>query len=565
MEGEIFTKKRIIVILCAASLIFTACSIEKSRSETSLKSTLERESNEEFLTDGNDEDVKNPLEGEYEENDLFELENAEIGEKVLTGVNAFFPDNWYKFYEDDDNIYLLYGDYYEARWLRNLDKSKLIIMGTYDVGTRGNSNSDSKRLVEYILNENNWTSISNSFSFVYPQRIITTTGAPTKEQLELVAENNSVTTMLRPHTEHTDDGGYGGCMGYWLGTINPKGSGTLYGVRGLTYVDLLDSNRVSNGYAFRPLVTISKYKGNIPEKAENNDNIELKNKTEPLETDFIINETKVNMVVEEYVLPNSNSSYLTQEDIKNLSAEELRIARNEVYARHRRRFQSQDLQEYFESKDWYYGTITSSDFNENLLNDFEKKNVEFFKEAEKNVTSFPEIFDLPIAPSKKIIDRYGYEKGYSVLSFHTKKGTLKDCGEYYQIDAVYQQGIEAPGNLSDGEQVTLVFNELTGETKTLMYRDNHFYPAGVNNYDETYYYYPSSDGKSVILYHYSEDRVDKPILEGKLYIRKDATKETAVTNQVQTVTEEILDAEDWYNGVYFDSKGYVTRLVFYGD
>lgn len=65
---------------------------------------------------------------------------------------------------------LLYGDYYEAKWLKNLDKFKLIVMGTYDVGTRGNSGSDAERLVEYILDESNWTSVSNSFSIVYPQR-----------------------------------------------------------------------------------------------------------------------------------------------------------------------------------------------------------------------------------------------------------------------------------------------------------------------------------------------------------------------------------------------------------
>lgn len=278
----------------------------------------------------------------------------------------------------------------------------------------------------------------------------------------------------------------------------------------------------------------------------------------------IIDETEVNMVDGEYVLPNSNSSYLNQEDIRNLSAEELRIARNEIYARHGRRFQSQDLQEYFESKGWYHGTIEPSDFKESLLNDFEKKNAELIKKAEERKMLFLEISNLPVAPSKRVIDRYGYENGYSVLSFHTIKGTLKDCGEYYQIDAVYRQAIEAPRNLRDGEQITLVFNELTGETKTLTYHNDRFYPEGVTDYYQAYYY-PTSDGKSIVLYQDSEDRIDKPVYEGKLYIRKDATWEIDITNQVEAVTSEILDMEFWYNGVYFDEKGYVTRLVSYGD
>lgn len=265
----------------------------------------------------------------------------------------------------------------------------------------------------------------------------------------------------------------------------------------------------------------------------------------------------------QYILSDSNTEYLSWEDIKELSKEELRIARNEIYARHGRRFQSQDLQDYFEGKDWYEGTIEPSDFREGLLNDFEKKNVQFLKEFEDAAIS--PLPGLPDAPSKEIIDRYGFENGYSVLSFRTKEGTLKDCGAYYQVDAVYYQGIEAPGNLNSGDQVTLVFDELTGETRTLVYRDDRFYPMGESNVHNAYYYHPASDGKSVVLYQDSEDRVEKPILEGKLYIRKDATKEIAIINQVEPVSTEILNREGGYNGVYFDAKGYVTRLVCYGD
>lgn len=289
------------------------------------------------------------------------------------------------------------------------------------------------------------------------------------------------------------------------------------------------------------------------------------------ETDFAAGQNDENRKLRDYVIPDSNVKYLSWSDVEGLSKEELRIARNEIYARHGRRFQSEDLQEYFESKDWYHGTINPSDFKESLLNDFEKKNAELIKKAEENAPlrennlKSPEISNLPIAPSKRIIDRYGYEDGYSVLSFHTLKETVKDCGEYYQIDAVYQQGIEAPRNLHDGEQITLVFNELTGETKTLTYHNDRFYPEGVTDYYQAYYCYPTSDGKSVVLYQDSEDRVDKPVYEGKLYIRKDATKEIDITKQVEAVTKEILDMEFWYNGVYFDEKGYVTRLVSYGD
>lgn len=279
------------------------------------------------------------------------------------------------------------------------------------------------------------------------------------------------------------------------------------------------------------------------------------------ETESVEEETNRSMIIQDYIFPDSNHRYLTYDDIMGLPKKEFRIARNEIYARHGRKFNAQDLQEYFNSKTWYQGTVSPEEFDEAWLNIYEKENIQFLIKFEETASTD----DLPEAPSKEIIDRYGYENGHSVLSFQIKEGTLKDCGEYYQVDAVYRQGIEAPANLSEGSQVTLVFNELTGETKTLVYRDGYFYSADANNQYDQYYYHSSSNGDTVVLYQDSDDRVEKPIYEGKLYIRKDATDEVAIINQVEPVTKEKLNREDWYNGVYFDRKGYVMRLVFYGD
>ena len=64
----------------------------------------------------------------------------------------------------------------------------------------------------------------------------------------------------------------------------------------------------------------------------------------------------------------------------------MRIARNEIYARHGRLFDSEDLQEYFEAQDWYEGTISPEDFDYTVLNDYERYNVNMMKsiEDEKN-------------------------------------------------------------------------------------------------------------------------------------------------------------------------------------
>ena len=59
----------------------------------------------------------------------------------------------------------------------------------------------------------------------------------------------------------------------------------------------------------------------------------------------------------EYIFPESHVRLLTREELKSASPDDLRIARNEIYARHGRRFTSSDLQEYFEARDWYEGTV----------------------------------------------------------------------------------------------------------------------------------------------------------------------------------------------------------------
>ncbi len=263
-----------------------------------------------------------------------------------------------------------------------------------------------------------------------------------------------------------------------------------------------------------------------------------------------------------YILTDSDREYLNWEDVKDLTEEQIRLARNEIYARHGRGFQSQDLQAYFDSRPWYKKTVEPEQFSESLLSDVEKWNIRYLKDLEP-VDGLPGLSD---APSKHVIDQYGYQDGHSLLSFQLKPGTAKDCGEYYQVDAVFAQGIEAPGNLKYGDRVMLVFNELTGETKTLEYREGGLYPVDEGQYASQYYYSNHEDGSPVTLYQDSDDRVDKPVYDGRLYVRKDATEEIDIVRQVTPVTLSELNGEyNWYNGVFFDRKGYAVRLVMYGD
>lgn len=86
---------------------------------------------------------------------------------------------------------------------------------------------------------------------------------------------------------------------------------------------------------------------------------------------------------EDYILCGSNSRYLNISELNGLSAEECRLARNELYARHGRKFDDEGLRAYFESKEWYIGTIEPSDFTEDMLNDYEIYNRDMIVKYEK--------------------------------------------------------------------------------------------------------------------------------------------------------------------------------------
>lgn len=89
----------------------------------------------------------------------------------------------------------------------------------------------------------------------------------------------------------------------------------------------------------------------------------------------------------EYILPQSSSRILTYDDISGLSLRDINYAKNEIYARHGRLFKSEELQNYFDGKSWYYGTIRPEDFQNSFLSDTESKNVEFLSDVEHSMDS----------------------------------------------------------------------------------------------------------------------------------------------------------------------------------
>jgi hypothetical protein len=83
---------------------------------------------------------------------------------------------------------------------------------------------------------------------------------------------------------------------------------------------------------------------------------------------------------------------MTDDTISGLYAEDLRILRNEIYARHGRMFsspKSKDLQKYFEAQQWYK---PDPNFKDDQLSETEFKNISLIKAAEESaISKFAEV------------------------------------------------------------------------------------------------------------------------------------------------------------------------------
>lgn len=75
---------------------------------------------------------------------------------------------------------------------------------------------------------------------------------------------------------------------------------------------------------------------------------------------------------------------LTEEDLKNLSHWELKVLRNEIYARHGRAFKTDSLAGYFATQNWYK---IDPGYSDSRLNSFERRNAQFILNYEKKVGS----------------------------------------------------------------------------------------------------------------------------------------------------------------------------------
>ncbi|MDY3918096.1 MAG: YARHG domain-containing protein [Candidatus Limivivens sp.] len=99
----------------------------------------------------------------------------------------------------------------------------------------------------------------------------------------------------------------------------------------------------------------------------------------------------------EYLIADSDTRYLSREEITSMPVQVVCYAKNEIYARRGRTFVSKELSGYFGEQPWYYGFISPEDFSNSLLNQYEAANVQLLTEREKE-----------LMPGGYVLDRSGY-------------------------------------------------------------------------------------------------------------------------------------------------------------
>ena len=82
------------------------------------------------------------------------------------------------------------------------------------------------------------------------------------------------------------------------------------------------------------------------------------------------------------IFPQASDRPLSIEDVENLNGWELKIMRNEIYARHGYIFRTEEMKEYFKSQRWYEPKYENVD---DMLTKVEKQNIKLIKRYESRL------------------------------------------------------------------------------------------------------------------------------------------------------------------------------------
>ena len=108
---------------------------------------------------------------------------------------------------------------------------------------------------------------------------------------------------------------------------------------------------------------------------------------------------------DDYIFPHSSTAYLSDNDLQGKTLQEINYGKNEIYARHGRKFKSIELMEYFNSKNWYQGTIEPENFDDSLFNEIERYNIDFLHAVEFERTENGYQLDQPGYEYRSVLEQ----------------------------------------------------------------------------------------------------------------------------------------------------------------
>jgi len=176
--------------------------------------------------------------------------------------------------------------------------------------------------------------------------------------------------------------------------------------------------------------------------------------------------------------PEGSQRLLNNNDLKNLSAEQLKIMRNEIYARHGYVFSADDLAEYFKKQAWYtplnnnYQAVAALSTTENkniaLIKEYEAKLSGEVEEPENNADNYLKTGMFPFTSIRKIT--YNDVQGLSAWELKVMRNEIyarhgfvfqtDELKEYFAAQEWYKplnNNVEAQKQLSPLEQENINF------------------------------------------------------------------------------------------------------------
>lgn len=135
--------------------------------------------------------------------------------------------------------------------------------------------------------------------------------------------------------------------------------------------------------------------------------IRMCQQVQQLKASLQISASGVHNHADEYILSTSSIFMLDQTMLADMSDNTLWIAKNEIYARHNRQFTNTYLQQYFNQRTWYEGKIPAEKFQESVLSQIEKDNLQILAAAEEEYNRqhpYPKIYQASETATEDLND-----------------------------------------------------------------------------------------------------------------------------------------------------------------